>query len=446
MEFLIILFLLLLNGIFAMYEIALVSSSKIRLETLSEKGSKKAKRVIKQREESEKFLSTIQIGITLIGIVSGAYGGTSIADDLVPLFEMIPGVNAVYAGHLAMVTVVVVITYLSIVIGELVPKSIALSDPERYAAKFSGLMQMISVIAYPFVCLLSISTKFLNKVIGMKPEERQMTQDELKMILNQSSEQGVIDQEENEMLRDVFRFSDKRANDLMTPRRDIIALHITDTPEEVLKTIKEEHFSKYLLVDEDLDQIIGVVSVKDIILMIGSEEREFDLRSIAQPAQLVPESLSAKKVLEVFKKTKDKFAVVINEFGNTEGIITLHDLSESIFGDILEENEEDEEEIVERQDGSLLVDGSMNLEDFMDTMGITDFDDLKEEDFTTLSGMAMFLIGGVPKAGDKFSYQNLDFEIMDTDRGRVDKLLVIKNNKDGEENQTDDNRAQEEGD
>ena len=433
MEFLIILFLLLLNGVFAMYEIALVSSSKIRLETLAEKGSKKARRVIKQRDESEKFLSTIQIGITLIGIVSGAYGGTSIADDIKPLFELIPGVNAVYAGHLAMVTVVVLITYLSIVIGELVPKSIALSDPERYAAKFSGLMQMISVIAYPFVCLLSISTKFLNKVIGMKPEERQMTQDELKMILNQSSEQGVIDQEENEMLRDVFRFSDKRANDLMTPRRDIIALHVTDTPEEVLETIKEEHFSKYLLVDEDLDQIIGVVSVKDIILMVGSDGREFDLRSIAQPAQLVPESLPAKKVLEVFKRTKDKFAVVINEFGNTEGIITLHDLSESIFGDILEENEEDEEEIIERQDGSLLVDGSMNLEDFMDTMGITDFDDLKEEDFTTLSGMAMFLIGGVPKAGDKFSYQNLDFEIMDTDRGRVDKLLVIKNNKAGEE-------------
>ena len=432
MEFLIILFLLLLNGVFAMYEIALVSSSKIRLETLAEKGSKKARRVIKQRDESEKFLSTIQIGITLIGIVSGAYGGTSIADDIKPLFELIPGVNAVYAGHLAMVTVVVLITYLSIVIGELVPKSIALSDPERYAAKFSGLMQMISVIAYPFVCLLSISTKFLNKLIGMKPEERQMTQDELKMILNQSSEQGVIDQEENEMLRDVFRFSDKRANDLMTPRRDIIALHVTDTPEEVLETIKEEHFSKYLLVDEDLDQIIGVVSVKDIILMVGSDGREFDLRSIAQPAQLVPESLPAKKVLEVFKRTKDKFAVVINEFGNTEGIITLHDLSESIFGDILEENEEDEEEIIERQDGSLLVDGSMNLEDFMDTMGITDFDDLKEEDFTTLSGMAMFLIGGVPKAGDKFSYQNLDFEIMDTDRGRVDKLLVIKNNKDEE--------------
>ena len=443
MEFLIILLLLVLNGVFAMYEIALVSSSKIRLETMAEKGNKKAKRVIKQREESEKFLSTIQIGITLIGIVSGAYGGTSIADDLVPLFAMIPGVSSAYAGHLALITVVAVITYLSLIVGELVPKSIALSDPERYAIRLSGLMQVVSIVAYPFVLLLSASTKLTNRIMGMKPEERQMTQDELKMILNQSSEQGVIDQEENEMLRDVFRFSDKRANDLMTPRRDIIALHITDTPAEVLTIIKEEHYSKYLLVEEDLDQIIGVVSVKDIILMVGNSERAFDLRSIAQPAQLVPESLSAKKVLEVFKKTKNKFAVVINEFGNTEGIITLHDLSESIFGDILEENEVEEEEIVERQDGSLLVDGSMNLEDFMDTMGITDFDDLKEEDFTTLSGMAMFLIGGVPKAGDKFSYQNLDFEIMDTDRGRVDKLLVIKNNQNSDNESGDDDKPTE---
>lgn len=437
MEFIIILLLLVLNGIFAMYEIALVSSSKVRLGALADKGNKKAKTVIKQREESEKFLSTIQIGITLIGIVSGAYGGTSIADDLVPIFARIPGVNEIYAGRLAMITVVAIITYLSLIIGELVPKSIALSNPERYAIRLSGLMRFISVVAYPFVLLLSASTKLTNKLIGMKPDKRQITQDELKLILSQSSEQGVIDQEENEMLRDVFRFSDKRANDLMTPRHDIIALYTTDTAAEVLSTIKERHFSKYLLIEEDLDQIVGVVSVKDIILMMGIDKHKFDLRSVAQPAQLVPESLSAKKVLEVFKKTKNKFGVVINEFGNTEGIITLHDLSESIFGDIYEENEVVEEEIVERQDGSLIVDGSMNLEDFMDKMDITDFDDLKEEDFTTLSGMAMFLIGGVPKVGDKFSYKNLGFEIMDMDRGRVDKVLVIRNGKSDEASYND---------
>ncbi|WP_294585908.1 hemolysin family protein [uncultured Bacteroides sp.] len=425
MEFIIILLLLVLNGIFAMYEIALVSSSKARLETIAGKGNKRAKGVLKQLEEPEKFLSTIQIGITLIGIVSGAYGGANISDDVEPLFLMIPGAAA-YADTLAMVTVVAIITYLSLIIGELVPKSIALNNPERWATMLSPFMIVLTKISYPFVCLLSASTKLMNKIIGLNNgEERQMTQDELKMILHQSSEQGVIDKDETEMLRDVFRFSDKRANDLMTHRRDLIVLHTSDTQEDILHIIREHHFSNYLLIEKGKDEIIGVVSVKDIMLMSGGEH-PFNLRNIARPPLFIPESLYAKKVLELFKKNKNKFGVVVDEYGNTEGIITLHDLTESIFGDILDENETEEEEIVTRQDGSMLVEASMNLDDFMEAMHILSYDDLKEEDFTTLSGLAMFLIGRVPKAGDLFSYKNLDFEIVDMDRGRVDKLLVIK--------------------
>ena len=424
MEFLIILFLLVLNGIFAMYEIALVSSSKARLETLVAKGNKSARGVLKQLEEPEKFLSTIQIGITLIGIVSGAYGGVAIADDLVPLFSLIPGAEA-YARNLAMITTVAVITYLSLIIGELVPKSIALSNPERYAILFSPIMILLTKISYPFVWLLSISTRLLNKLIGLKSEERPMTQEEIKMILHQSSEQGVIDKEETEMIRDVFRFSDKRANELMTHRRDVVILHPDDTREKVMKTIEEEHYSKYLLVDERKDEIIGVVSVKDIILTMGNQ-KEFNLREIARPPLFIPESLYANKVLELFKKNKNKFGVVVNEYGSTEGIITLHDLTESIFGDILEEDETEEEEIVTRQDGSMLVEASMNIGDFMEEMGILSYDDIESEDFTTLGGLAMFLIGRIPKAGDIFTYKNLQFEVVDMDRGRVDKLLVIK--------------------
>ena len=430
MEFLIILLLLILNGIFAMYEIALVSSSKARLETLAGKGNKRAKGVLKQLEEPEKFLSTIQIGITLIGIVSGAYGGANIADDLVPLFAMIPGLET-YASNLAMITTVVIITYLSLIIGELVPKSIALSNPEQYAILFSPVMTILSKVSYPFVCLLSASTKLTNKLIGLENnEERQMTQDELKMILHQSSEQGIIDKDETEMLRDVFRFSDKRANDLMTCRRDIVALHPTDTREKVLQTIQEQHFSKYLLVEKGKDDILGVVSVKDIIIMMGNTDHVFDLRSIARPALFVPESLYAKKVLEIFKKNKNKFGVVVDEYGNTEGIITLHDLTESIFGDILEENETEEEDIIVRQDGSMLVEASMNLDDFMETMGIHDYEELKEEDFTTLSGLSMFLVGRIPKAGDLFTYKNLHFEVVDMDGARIDKVLVTRPEKD----------------
>ncbi len=424
MEFIIILILLVLNGVFAMYEIALVSSSKARLETLAGKGSKSAREVLRQLDEPEKFLSTIQIGITLIGIVSGAFGGVAIADDITPLFAKIPAVSA-YASDLAMVLTVAVITYLSLIVGELVPKSIALSNPERYAIMFSPAMKMLTVLSYPFVWFLSISTRVLNRFIGLKSEERPMTQEELKMILHQSSEQGVINKEETEMLRDVFRFSDKRVNELMTHRKDLIVLHAEDTQEEVLHIIEEENFSNYLLVDNDKDEVLGVVSVKDITLLIGNH-KPFHLDQIARQAMFIPESLYARKALELFKQTKNKFAVVVNEYGGTEGIITLHDLAETVFGDILEENEIEEEEIVIRQDGSMLVEASMNIGDFMDEMAILSYEDIDSEDFTTLGGLAMFLIGRIPRTGDTFSYQNIDFEVVDMDGGRVDKLLVNK--------------------
>ncbi|GAE83081.1 hemolysins and related proteins containing CBS domains [Bacteroides reticulotermitis JCM 10512] len=413
-----------------MYEIALVSSSKARLETAAGKGNKSARNVLRQLEEPEKFLSTIQIGITLIGIISGAFGGVAIADEVTPLFAMIPGAE-MYARNLAMITTVALITYLSLIIGELVPKSIALSNPERYATLFCPFIMMLTKISYPFVWLLSVSTRLLNRLIGLKSEERSMTQEEIKMILHQSSEQGVINKGETEMLRDVFRFSDKRANELMTYRRDLIILHPENTKEEVLQTIENEHFSKYLLVDEHKDEVVGVVSVKDIILMVGSD-KEFNLREIARPPLFIPESLYANKVLELFKKNKNKFGIVVNEYGGIEGILTLHDLTESIFGDILEEDEMEEEEIVRRKDGSMLVEASMNIGDFMEEMGIFSYDDLDSEDFTTLSGLTMFLIGRVPKAGDIFTYKNLQFEVVDMDRGRVDKLLVTKQDDDEE--------------
>jgi len=425
MEFIIILVLLVLNGVFAMYEIALVSSSKARLETLAGKGSKSAKGVLKQLEEPEKFLSTIQIGITLIGIVSGAFGGVALADEVAPLFAKVPAFEP-HARNLALITVVAIITYLSLIIGELVPKSIALSNPERYATLLSPFMTVLTKISYPFVWLLSASTKLLNKVLGIsKDDERNITQEELKFIIRESTQQGIIDQDDTDMLYDVFRFANKKANELMTYRKDLVNLHPTDSKEEVLDIIESRHFSKYLLADRINDEIIGVVSVKDIILMLGSNG-EFDLTKIAQKPLYIPETLYAKKVLEVFKANKNKFGVVVNEYGGIEGIITLHDLTESIFGDILEEGEVEEEEIVTRQDGSMLVDASMNIGDFMEEMGILSYEDLENKDFNTLGGMAMYYIERIPKAGDIFEYKNLEFEVVDMDRGRVDKLLVIK--------------------
>lgn len=427
MEFIIILFLLLLNGIFAMYEIALVSSNKAHLRILSEKGNTKATSILRQLEEPEKFLSTIQIGITLIGIISGAFGGIAISDDISVLFTSIPQI-APYAKDLAMVITIIVITYLSLVIGELVPKSIALKNPERYAMLLSPLIVFLSKVALPFVYLLSFSTKLINRLIGIrKNNASRMTQDDLKMILRQSSEQGVISKDETEMLKDVFRFSAKRANELMTHRRDIVMLYTTDSKKEVIQTIRKKHFSKYPLMDKDRGEIDGIVSVKDIILMMG-DTKDFNLRKIAKTPLYIPERLYLKKVLKTFKHNKRNFAIVVDEYGSIMGLITLYDLVESIFGDIQEENETEKTDIIIQQDGSMLVNASMNITDFMEEMNITDYNDLKETNLITLSGLAMYIIGKIPKTGDLFEYKDLYFKIISMDKGRVDKLVVTKKN------------------
>ncbi len=428
MEILIILALLLVNGVFAMYEIALVSSNKARLETMVRNGSKKAGRVLELLEEPEKILSTIQVGITLIGIVSGAYGGTTLADDVQPLFEKIPALE-VYAGKLAMIVVVGGITYLSLIIGELVPKSLALNRPEQLAVTFTPFMCVLTKITWPFVWFLSVSTRLINKMLGIRTgEDRPITEEELKFILHRSSQEGVIDRSETEMLRDVFRFGDKRAGELMTHRKEVVYLDTGMSREEVLAVIGEERYSKYLLCEATLDKCLGMVSVKDMAGLLGKGGK-FDLRPVVQEPLFIPENLQATRVLELFKKYKTKFGVVVNEYGDVIGILTLHDLTESIFGDILEEDEEEVPEIVERSDGSWLVDGKMHIGDFMDKMDILLYEDIGHKNFTTLSGMAMYLLGRVPQEGDSFSYRELHFEVTDMDDIRVDKLWVRRSGK-----------------
>lgn len=428
MEILIILALLVVNGVFAMYEIALVSSSKARLETMVRNGSKKAGRVLELLEEPEKILSTIQVGITLIGIVSGAYGGTTLADDVQPLFEKIPALE-VYAGKLAMIVVVGGITYLSLIIGELVPKSLALNRPEQLAVTFTPFMCVLTKITWPFVWFLSVSTRLINKMLGIRTgEDRPITEEELKFILHRSSQEGVIDRSETEMLRDVFRFGDKRAGELMTHRKEVVYLDTEMSREEVLAVIGEERYSKYLLCEATLDKCLGMVSVKDMAGLLGKGGK-FDLRPVVQEPLFIPENLQATRVLELFKKYKTKFGVVVNEYGDVIGILTLHDLTESIFGDILEEDEEEVPEIEERSDGSWLVDGKMHIGDFMDKMDILLYEDIGHKNFTTLSGMAMYLLGRVPQEGDSFSYRELHFEVTDMDDIRVDKLWVRRSGK-----------------
>lgn len=423
---LIIVVLQILNGIFSMYELAIVSASKPRIEILASEGNSRAKAVLKELKDPNEVLSVIQIGITLISIISGAFGGVAIADNVQIYIQQIQSL-APYAHNIAMVLTVSLITYFSLIVGELMPKLIALSNPEHYAMMYSPFMRVVTYISYPLVWFLSFSTHVCSKLLKLKNEERPMSQEEIRHMLTESSKMGVIDKEETDMLRDVFRFSDKKAIELMTHRTDLQILHPDDTRKDILETLKRGNVSKYLLINEEKDKVLGVVSVKDLILEITGE-KPIDLPSIARPVLYIPENQSSKKVLESFKKHKTNFGVVVNEYGDVEGIVTFRDLAESIFGDII--NVEDEEpDIVHRNDGTMLVEGDMNVGDFMDEMGIFNYDDIKSEDFTTLNGLAMFLIGRMPKTGDIFTYRNLHFEVVDTDAGVVDKLLVTKEKK-----------------
>ncbi len=410
-----------------MYEMALVSSSTAKLETMSQSGSSRASRVLSILKEPEKMLSTIQVGITLIGIISGAYGGIALSASVVPLYNTVP-VLAPYAQDLAFITVVGAITYLSLVIGELVPKSIALSSPERIAITLSPAMSAITIIVYPFVWILTSSTRIINRILGIKTNEtRFMTEEEIRQILKQSSEQGVIDEDETQMIKEVFRFGETRIHELMTHRKKISYIELNDTISQIIDKIETENHSKYLLCKEDIENVIGTIAVKDLLKIVYKGNiTSNDLTEIAKSPLYLPENLTAQKALELFRENKKNFGIVISEYGGVEGILTLHDLTETILGEIPEESEEADDIIIKREDGSMLVNGSMHINDFMEAMNIVKFDDIEESGFNTMGGMAMHLLGKVPSETDQFTYNGFHFEVIDMDGSRVDKLLVTR--------------------
>lgn len=427
MEFVIILLLLIVNGIFAMYEIALVSSRKSTLEVMAKNGKKSALKVLKQQDDSEQYLSTIQIGITLIGIVSGAFAGVTIADDLQPLFAMIPGIGA-YAKDLSMIMVLIVITYLSIVVGELVPKTIGLNNPEKFSTMFAPMMSVLNKIMYPFVKILSISTKVITRLIGLKKvEDRFLTEDELKYEVKKSMQQQEFELEIADMIFDVFRFGYKTAENLMTHRMDVITLNVNNTKEEVLKVISEKHFNRYLLMGTDREKIEGVVSVIDILKLVSSDE-QFNLKSIAREPLYIAENTDGKKIMGMFRNNKKKFGVVVDEYGDFIGIITHNDLTSIVYGTVFEGNQKGEEMITERVDGAFEVNGKMNIDDFCAKLGIIQYKELKKKGITTVSGLVMLLNGGIVHKGDILRYQNLSLSVTEAEKSRAKQLLVIKCN------------------
>lgn len=425
MEIIVILLLIVLNGLFAMSEIALVSSKKIRLEDMAKKGSGGAKIALKLLSEPERFLSTVQIGITLIGIIAGVYGGLELSKDIQPYVENL-GIPQKFSDDISLVIIISAITYLSLIIGELVPKTIAFNNPEAIAVRLSPLMWVLSFIAKPLVWFLSFSTKIILKLFRIKHTDKPpVTEEELKLMIEQGGKYGVLELKESEMMKGIFRFGDRRAYSVMTNRQDIVWIDINDDIETIRKIIYSNSLSKYPVCNEKLDNIIGIILVKDFLKKYATEEK-FDLRDIITQPLILPDNILATKVLEKFRETKTYVSIIVDEYGSVEGLITLHDLVENIFGELPDQSADWQSAIFKREDGSYLIDGSTQIDELKEKFEI----EFKgEEHYKSLGGFVMYSLNKIPQLGDKFVVGNYRFEVVDMDEKRVDKVLVQRVNK-----------------
>ncbi len=417
-EIFIIFGLILLNGLFSMAEIALVSARKARLEAQAQKGDVRAKEALALANHPDTFLSTVQIGITLIGILTGIFSGDTVTSDVAAFFKDIPFLSD-YANGLATAVVVIVLTYFSMVLGELLPKRIGLSNPEKIAKLAAGPMRIISLATHPFIWLLSKSTYLLTRLLGVKPNDSQVTEEEIKAIISEGTEQGTIEEAEQEIIERVFHLGDRNITSLMTHRSDIIWFDLNDNEQSIKEKIVKEPHSIYPICDGDIDDIKGVVSIKD--LYITSDLTLF--KHIMKPAMFVPENNTAYRVLEKFKETQLHSCFIVDEYGSVLGMITLNDILEAIVGDLPQPDIEDYE-IIKRDDGSYLVDAQIPFYDFLSRFEMTDWMHEGEQEFNTLAGFILHKLERIPHTGDTLEWKGFRFEIIDMDSLRIDKILV----------------------
>jgi putative hemolysin len=422
-EIVTILLLLIANGIFSASEMAIVSSRKIRLEQLAMNGDIKARNALKLANSPNNFLSTVQIGITLIGILSGAVGGATLAERLQVFLGTIPAI-APYSQLLSIGVVVTTITYLSLVIGELVPKRIALNSPERIATQVAGPMQFISKFTAPIVYLLSLSTDALLNLFGIRHiTEEAVSEDEIKLLIEQATTAGTFEEAEQEMVSRVFRLSDRPIKALMTPRTEIDWLDIDSPLAENLATIQESSYSRFPLCQESIDNCLGIVKVRNV-LAAHLAGQEINLQALSQPPLYVAEGTRALKVLESVKQSGDHMALIVDEYGGIEGLVTLNDLMEAIVGEIPSTEGTGEPMVIQREDGSWLLDGLLSVDEFKDLLEKKSLPKEDTDDYHTVGGFIIACLGKLPISGDHFTWEGLRFEVMDMDGTRVDKVLV----------------------
>ena len=428
MEFFILALLIFISGIFSMYEIALVASRESRLQEKAEDGNRGAKIALNQLKNIEDFLSTMQIGITLASIIAGAYGGVEITAKVYPLLLEVIHISPDLLYSLTVVLVVTVVTYFTLVFGETVPKSIAFRNAEPITIAFAPFMKGVATVLHPLVWILSMSTKGIMKLFGVKSgAEPHITEEELKLMIRQSSERGVIDKQESEIIKDVFRFGAKTAFSIMTPRIDIRWIDMKMSKDEILNVIYEMGYSKYPVCDGSLDEVKGILVVKDLLRILDDDDA-LDLKSILSDPLYLPENLPASDVLEKFREKKIHISIVVDEYGSVEGLITLHDLVEHILGDLPDLTDKEPPDYEQKPDGSYLVNGSMNFWEFAELLDIPDLDDEEFEEearnFSTVGGLAMYALNSIPQVNDNFTFRGYDFTIGEMDGNRVAALSV----------------------
>jgi len=422
-EILILVVLILANGLFAMSEIAVVSARKTRLQQQAQEGNKRAQMALELAKAPNQFLATIQIGITLVGVMAGAFGGATIAEELAGMLEQVPAL-APYSEAIGVGIVVLTITYFSLVIGELVPKRLGLNNAERVAARFAPSMRTLSRLASPLVRLLSLSTDLALRLLRVRPEqETPVSEEEIKLLLQQGTRAGAFELAEQEMVEHVFRLADTAVKVLITHRPDIVWLDLDDPAEEARRVVATGGYSRFPVARGDLDHVLGIVYAKDL-LADSLNGRPFSLEANLRPALYVPESISALEAVEQLRVNHTDAALVIDEYGGFEGLLTVEDILEAIVGDIPAPGELVESEAVQREDGSWLLDGMLPIDEVKELLGINSLP-YEGSQYQALGGLVMLCLGRIPSAGDHFHCCGWRFEVVDMDRLRVDKVLAI---------------------
>jgi putative hemolysin len=425
LELLVLGILIVINGLFAMSELAVMSARKARLIDMAQRGSRSARTALELAERPNRFLSTVQVGITLIGVLAGAFGGATLARVLSELFDRVP-LLAPYSDALGFGCVVLLITYASLVIGELVPKRLALLNPERVAALVAGPMRALSVVAAPVVRLLSASTSGVIALLGVKEsKDPAVTEEEIRIMIEEGTRVGVFRLSEQDMVENVFDLDDRRAEALMTPYTEIVWLDVADSPDEITKVIARSGHASLPVCHDSLDNLLGVVHVEDLLARALAGE-PLALDTALHPPRFVPENAPASRVVEMFKNGEDHIIFVIDEHGGIQGLVTEHDLLEAIVGSLPSSGQPRRPEAVQRADGSWLLDGLMQIDDLKDLLGL---DTLPDEDlggYQTVGGFIMSQLGHIPTTGARLRWGGLCFEVVDMDGRRVDKVLVMR--------------------